>query len=379
MVRVSLVEVKEIETAVEEAISLLGGIDRFVKRGDRVLIKVNMFIQEKFTSGKITDPRLVIILAKMFKQRGAKVTVGERTKNIYLNFEEFPEIKEYAEVVSFDDLPHNHLRLENARALRIPIAIPRLVEECDVFVNVPGLRTHALTLISNAMKNLMGILPGEIPLYAHLCGLESSIVDLNVYRSSHLIISDAIYSVQGNFPTEGESILSNFILAGDNVVAVDAIAATILGFSPSEVEHLKEAEERGLGPLKREEIELKGVPLEKVLTRIKFLPPALDYENFREKFYFLDGNACAPCKRALAGGIATLSKHPEFRDWKNLTIVVGPQEKIPVVPTSQALLFGNCTYKYRKMGKQVPGCPPLASQAYQAILSIFSSQSGSKT
>lgn len=375
---VSIVDMKEREIydGVKEAIDLVGGIELYVKPGNLVFIKPNMFIFDKdYTSGKTTDPRVTIAVARMVKEAGGRVIVGERTKNPLKTFEYYPEIYDYAEVISLDDAPHHHGHLFGAKSLSANIPIVDIINECDVFINIPGFRTHMLPLYSNAMKNLMGLLPSDCPRHIHKFGLEGSIVDLNYHRPSDLVISDAIYSLQGNFPGKGWPAETNVLMASNNAVAADVVGAEIMGFAPTEINFLVEANQRGMGPISLDEITIKGKPLSFAQERIQLEQTEISYEPYKDRVTIIDHNACSACKRGLIGGLADLKlTNPEvFAGLKaeDLTVIVGPLEKKPEIKTSKVLCYGNCTYKYRELGKYQFGCPPLAGQARTAITDLY--------
>ncbi|MCX7719731.1 MAG: DUF362 domain-containing protein [Dictyoglomus thermophilum] len=357
--------------SVGDAIDLIGGIDKYVKKGDIVLIKPNAFISKE-EKGFISDPQIVLSLAKLCKEQGAKeVYIGERTPTVFKWYKN--EDINFAKVVCFDDPPYNLRTLPEAEVIKSAVPIPKIVEECDVFINVPGLRFHALTIISNGMKNMMGIMPKETTLLIHVSGLEDAIVDLNRFRKSNLVVTTAIHTLVGNFPVSGYGIESNTLIVGDNVVAVDAIAAKILKVDPYEIRHLTLANKLGLGPIDLSEIELSGVPIESLEWREKIVKPVLDYEEFRDKINIIDPSKnCLGCKRAMASGIAGIFEENPKADLKDITVVIGPVEELNKHKlTDKIILFGNCTFPYKDKGLYVQGCPPRANMAKQAIKKIM--------
>lgn len=357
--------------SVGDAIDLIGGIDKYVKKGDIVLIKPNAFISKE-EKGFISDPQIVLSLAKLCKEQGAKeVYIGERTPTVFKWYKN--EDINFAKVVCFDDPPYNLRTLPEAEVIKSAVPIPKIVEECDVFINVPGLRFHALTIISNGMKNMMGIMPKETTLLIHVSGLEDAIVDLNRFRKSDLVVTTAIHTLVGNFPVSGYGIESNTLIVGDNVVAVDAIAAKILKVDPYEIRHLTLANKLGLGPIDLPEIELSGVPIESLEWREKIVRPVLDYEEFRDKINIIDPSKnCLGCKRAMASGIAGIFEENPKADLKDITVVIGPVEELNKHKlTDKIILFGNCTFPYKDKGLYVQGCPPRANMAKQAIKKIM--------
>ncbi|MGC9002931.1 MAG: DUF362 domain-containing protein [Dictyoglomus sp.] len=320
----------------------------------------------------MSDSQVVLSLAKLCKEQGAKeVYIGERTPTVFKWYKK--EEINFAKVICFDDPPHNLKTLPEAEVIKSAVPIPPIVEECDVFINVPGLRFHALTIISNGMKNIMGIMPKETTLLIHVSGLEDAIVDLNRFRKSDLVITTAINTLVGNFPVGGYGIESNTLIVGDNVVAVDSIAARVLKVDPYKIRHLTLAKKFSLGPIDLSEIEFLGVPIESLEWREKIVEPTLEYEEFRDKINIIDpSKSCPSCKRAMASGIAGIFEEDPNADLKDITVVIGPVEDLNKYKlTKKLILFGNCTFPYKDQGLYVQGCPPRANMAKQAIKKLM--------
>ncbi len=376
MAKVSIVNTysTSIRDCLNRSVELIGGWDRFVKRGDRVLIKPNIFIKGDYRSGKITHPELILSVCKALWEIGAKVFICERTNNIYENLKDYPEILKYARIISLEELPCKNTTLKNAISLKISLPIPEIINDCDVFINMPSIRTHALTKISNSLKNIMGILPDTAAFHLHQCGLHRSIVELNQYRKSDLIISDGTYSLQGDFPPFGEPLKSNIIISGDNPVAVDAVTAKVIGFEPEEVKHIKIAFKQGLGPISLKEIKLYGESIETIKKTVKFKKAISNIDNLKDKFIFYTGGICMDCIPSAASGlIATLEqKWIKNIDTRDIAIVIGSSGELPVINEKNIILFGNCTYPYIDIGNYIPGCPPQATMIFEEIKKLCS-------
>ena len=374
MAKVSIVRVtnEEIFNAVKSAVDLLGGMSRFVRPGDRVLIKVNMFVNAPAPIAVLTDPRVAVAVARLASEAGGEVTVAERHPHIHEHLKPYPEIQRYARVVSFDDLPHTMVTPRGARHLKAPIPLPDLVDECDVFINVPGLRVHYLSRLSNGMKNLMGLLPGWATLHVHGYGLEGSFVDLNFHRPSDLVVTDGVISLEGSFPGKGKAKETNLVMAADNVVAADAAAAACIGIEPSKLDYLREAHERGLGPIDLAEIEFAGAPLASVMGKIDLRLPETSLDAAGERIHVvLGGKTCDACRRALEGAIHETMLNPAFKQLSPVTVAAGLLEHAPEAGPEPLVLFGNCTYAHRHLGEHVRGCPPLVSKGKEAILATM--------
>ena len=366
--KVSAVKVKDdaLRAAARRSVELLGGMGAFVSPGDRVVIKPNMFINVGPETGKITHPALVLEVAHMAREAGAeKVIVAERNFAYHDIFKGFEEIYDIAEVVNLDEAPHRLVTIPGARNLRHPIPVPRLIDEIDVFISCPGLRTHGLSYFSNGLKNIMGILPGWNVLHVHGYGLEESYLDLDRYRPSDLVVTDAFIAVEGNFPAEGDPRPLNFVFAADNPLASDFAACRLLGLTPQETPVMAEAVARGLGPGSMEEIEFLGDPLEPPSEPI--VRPPSDLTSFTRDFELVMEGDCYGCRGALAGGLTLVrNAAPELyeRAAGCVRIITGPDPRVNDSPFN--LFYGTCANRPRKempargQGLYIPGCPPLA-------------------
>ncbi len=353
--------------AVRRGIDLMGGIERYVRPGALVAIKVNMFTRAAPESGKVTHPAVVLEVARLCHGCGARVAVIERTPHYDLIFQGYEEIERYAELLSLDTAEHRHVSLPGARTLVHQVPWPTIADTCDVFINIPGLRTHALTKYSNGMKNLMGLMPDMATRYIHQYGLDGSICDLNYRRPSDLVITDAIYTLEGNFPSEGAPVRTDLITVADNVVAADLVGMRIVGQDPSEVFYLQEAISRGMGPASLEDVELVGDDLAEATAGIRVEPAPRDPEPYRGQHRVLADWVCDSCRQALAGGLLAASHRPALAAMEGVTIIAGPQVDEPKVEGGRALIYGNCAYRYRHLGHYEPGCPPLAYQVGKGL------------
>jgi len=376
--KVSIVKTADtgIEDSLNRSIELIGGWERFVTNSDSVLIKPNLFIKESYESGKITHPLLILADCKAIHRLGADIVIAEKTKNIYHNLKDYPEIKTYAHIMSFEEVSCRNITLQEADALKLSIPVPTLMDECNVFINMPSIRTHTLTKISNSLKNMMGILPDTAAFHVHVCGLQRSIADLNFIRKSDLVISDGIYSLHDNFPAAGKPLKTNIIVSGDNAVAVDSVVAEIIGFCPMEIGHIRFAYQRGLGPVSFDDIELSGEPIENVTRTINFIKAPSNLEFIEKKINVIYNNTCDECVAAAASGLteAFSGKVRMNIEKEKVAVVIGPFEKLPEIKAETIILYGNCTFPYKQLGYHIPGCPPQANMILETIKKISNNQ-----
>ncbi len=341
--------------AVEQALDLLGDPFGQIGRGDRVVIKPNMF-QRK--AGFRTSPQILLALAARASSRGAEVFVAERTQVLKEVLDGSP-VHRYAQVVSFDDRPLRIAQVPGATSLRVPIAIPDIVLECDFFIGAPQLRTHSSVVLTNAMKNLIGLLPGFTTRIVHMAGVQEAIVDLNLLRPQHLVVCDALTVIEGNYPMAGDCREVGIVAASRNAVALDATMAAVAGVEPWELAYLRDAHQRGLGPIDLADIEVRGSRVEDVAFTIERAPA--DIALPREGIHIYADTACEDCRRWLAAVIHLL-RNELLRFPGEMTIMSGPLEHLPEL-RGAVVLVGNAMYEHREAGVYIEGCPPRAIQA----------------
>lgn len=343
-----------VDDGLHRLLDLLGDPLAGLRPGADVLIKPNLF---QTRPGFHVSPALLAAIARVVAEHGARPVIAERTHAIYEILRDH-EAARYARVVSFDDLPLRITDIPGATSLRVPIALPELILDCDYFIGVPQLRTHASVVYSNAMKNLVGLLPGYTTRIVHMAGVDESTVDLNVLRPQDLVVCDGTTVIEGNYPMDGQARKVGFLAAARNAVALDVAVGTLAGFDPDSVAYLRDAHERGMGPLKLEDIELLGTPLaelafDMVKAPVEIVPPRAGIHVHAE-------NACPACARFVAGAMRALAE--ELCAWDGeMTVLSGPQAEPPPL-RGVVVLVGNCLYENRDLGIYIEGCPPRAIQ-----------------
>jgi uncharacterized protein (DUF362 family) len=262
--RVSIVRVEgSVEDAVRSAVDLLGGMGEFANPGGSYLIKPNLFTTISAERGATTDPRIFMALAEMIAEAGAKSVVGE-----------CPATGSYARPdIVFDGLGVREICREAGVEINVldreePVRVenpdaeivkefwfPRFSLKCDGIVNVPKLKTHTLTKLTCAVKNLFGLQQGGTKANHHVRtgndpeAFSRLLVDLYGCINGHVALNvvDAVVAMEGEGPTTGDPVDLGLIIAGEDAVAVDLVASAVMGWEPLEVGTNFLAVERGLG------------------------------------------------------------------------------------------------------------------------------------
>jgi uncharacterized protein (DUF362 family)/Pyruvate/2-oxoacid:ferredoxin oxidoreductase delta subunit len=241
---------------VRRAVELLGGMSRFVSSGEKVVIKPNVCCGKESSTGAVTDPEMVAEVCRMVAECGATPVVAEspiypfKPERVFSRpgYADFTE-KYGFEFIDIDNAPFREIQVPRGKAIAHSF-VSTDVLQCDKFINMPVMKTHLQTVVSLGLKNMKGIVVGKQKHIVHLQGLDEGIVDLNTVVKSHLVIVDGIIGMEGTGgPTNGRAVEMDVIVAGDNVVEVDSVATRIMGGDPSEVDHIRGAERRGLGSM----------------------------------------------------------------------------------------------------------------------------------
>ncbi len=240
---------------VRAAIAQLGGMERFVKNGARVVVKPNVLTGRPPEYATTTNPIVLSTIIRMCLEVGAdEVTVLDYpTSSARAAFKESGLAQATAEAggklkyLSNRDFERVDLP-EGVAITSWPLVTEAL--EADTLINIPIGKTHGMAGLTLAMKNLMGIM-GDSRGKIHI-DYPQKITDVNTRVKPHLIVLDAYRILTRNGPTGGnldDVAMPKTVVAGVSPVAVDAYGATIMGWQPTDLPSLVEAASRGLGEI----------------------------------------------------------------------------------------------------------------------------------
>ncbi len=277
-----VVVLKTSDDAVEQTVRMLfemaGGIEKYVSAGERVLVKPNFLAPKKSTTGVTTDLRVIEAVVKMVLDQNAIPVVGDGVPIAFDAEITFKRLgmrrladKHGIELVNMDQYPSEIVTIENAMVLK-EIPISRLVFEVDKIINVPVMKTHSQTTVTLGMKNLKGCVPGKHKLTAHRLGVSRAVVDLNTVIKPTFTVMDAIECMEGNGPMNGRSKRMDLLLGSDDVLALEIVAAKIMGLDPYTVRHIQLARDKDIGEYKFKNIRVLGAGIDEVKS--DFLIPA---------------------------------------------------------------------------------------------------------
>lgn len=321
MAIVSIAQENNMRIAVQKAIRLLGGIENFVCQQDKVVIKPNLVFALPPFTGFTTDYPIVqaiIQLCQGMKPSQIAIAEGSGGYDTKLAFRKggFLELakKFETQLVDLNECPTTKVEVPMGYTVQV-LQVPTVILECDVLISVPKLKLYKRVpeqrdWVSLAVKNLMGALPGKgkysstrpsgmavecsrefwasdgkffYPEYKQWwspqgekqrihTNFSQGLVDVHMVIKPALNIIDAfiVNDDTDMSTTQGkEPFALNTILASQDPLALDCIAAKIADINPFDILYLKCAAERGLGESDYKQIQVKGTPLKKIITTWK--------------------------------------------------------------------------------------------------------------
>jgi uncharacterized protein (DUF362 family)/Pyruvate/2-oxoacid:ferredoxin oxidoreductase delta subunit len=149
------------------------------------------------------------------------------------------------------------------------VSVSRIVFDADIIISLPKFKTHGLTVVTGAIKNSYGFLPGAQKAKLHMAAgsierFHDMVVEVFKIRPPDLFIVDAVVGMEGNGPASPDLRNIGMILASDNAVAMDGVIATMMGCEPRLLRFLRKAKESGLGDYDPANMEVIG-ELRKIL------------------------------------------------------------------------------------------------------------------
>lgn len=299
----------EAQASVKKAVSLLGGIEKFIKPGSRVLIKPNLLSARSPDEGVNTHPEIIRAVARLVKDFTPRVLVGDSPggwglKDIDKIYEKSGVkkvcLEEGLELVRFDKA----VEIEG-----FPIA--SIIREVDSIISVSKFKTHSTTILTGAVKNMFGIVVGLHKAQCHLKAPmpdELAVLLVKVFNIARPVLSimDGVVGMEGEGPAAGSLMHPGLILASRDAVSLDAVFSELVGIDPLSIPTTREASRKNKGIADLDKIDIVGERLEDVrikrfklprTTKIYKLPRSLIRVALKGiKFFpFINKNKCRQC------------------------------------------------------------------------------------
>ncbi len=272
---VSLAHCTEYERpAITEAIarqfSLLGGLERFVKRGDKVLLKPNFIAPRPRRCATQTDPAIIIETARMLKDFGARPFVGDSPA--WGNVRTCVRALELEGPLKKLDVPIRQLNRPVSRQIAgVKVGISSVALDADVIINLPKFKSHQQLVATFAVKNMFGCVSGKWKAYWHFakgsretkfCKL---LIEIYKHLAPALTVIDGITVMDGPGPISGRPRPLGWLIGGTDPIACEVVCGKLINLEPERLPIVNTAKQMGFGCANAESIEITGDPFPKAV------------------------------------------------------------------------------------------------------------------
>ncbi|MBS3755779.1 MAG: DUF362 domain-containing protein [Desulfobacterales bacterium] len=367
--------------ALQKGIDLIGGLED-LNPSDNILIKPNIVwslggAAPKY--GLITTTRLIEDIIILLREKGCrKISIGEGSpvnKELGANtlkgfsWSGIGKIakKHDVKLVDFNDA-QVQIKLGKKH-----VDVARSAVESDFLINVPVLKTHAMTKVSLGMKNLKGCLSMKSKKKFHMLDLDEMIALLNTKIKPKLTVIDGIYAMEKGPLPSGRAHRMNLLITGRDVFTCDIVGSSVLGIDPATVEHLLKFSGISGKPIETESISVLG-------ERIQDVCGSLEWQSDLESIYHLadmgitvqwPGNRfCTNCVICAGITFSCFCKDNLGVKIPPLEVCFGPDVKAKE-NSEKVLLIGDCAVRSNRSRKdaiKVEGCPPKIFEAMTTLM-----------
>jgi uncharacterized protein (DUF362 family)/NAD-dependent dihydropyrimidine dehydrogenase PreA subunit len=284
-------------------------------KNKKILVKPNLlgpFLPER---GVTTDPRLISAIVRELKKcRPKEIVVGDNSGSIHFNPLKIAKITGIFDASDgcYRNIAREVVEVKVESKFIEELFISKIVKEADYVINVPKFKTHSLTTITGAIKNMFGIIPGGKKAKLHtftrsIKEFAELLVDIYQIRVPDLNIMDAIIGMEGKGPTNGKLRIINKVISSDNGISLDSVMAAMMGLKPDTIELLQIAKKRNLGKIDISNIIIDGelevisgfkTPNNGFLQRIrkKVVPHIFSFATVKP---IVNHNKCKICKKCI--------------------------------------------------------------------------------
>lgn len=256
---------EKVSDALQKHFELSGGLDKFVRPGDSVLLKPNFIAPRSHRHATQTHPVVIIETARLLKDFGAKPFVADSPA--------WADVFACAKALRLDgplkemDVPVKQLdklKWRRVGAGKTKVGISSVALDADVIINLPKFKSHQQLVATFAVKNMFGCVTGKRKAIWHFrkggdtddfCEL---LIDIYRYLKPALTIIDGVYAMDGPGPIRGRTRPLGYIIGGVDPIACETICAGLVNIEPERIPIIKTAGQIGFGCSNPEKIEIAG-------------------------------------------------------------------------------------------------------------------------
>ena len=301
------------EGAIRALVEQMGGMGRFVRPGERIVLKANLLRAAPPESAICTHPAVVEAVSKLVKEAGGTPVICDSPGGALHKEAVLRSLYEKTGMAAAAAAAGAELSMDSStRTVSLPegkvlrqAEIITPVAEADGVIDLCKMKTHVLMSMTGAVKNLFGVIPGLSKVGYHATHPDHAtfadvLLDLTGYVKPRLSLMDGILAMEGDGPgSSGTPRQAGLLLAAANPLALDTAAGAIMNLPRQDNPVLLAAERRGLTPCRMEDVELIGGTVEELrMADYKF--PASTKSNLMDFLGPLARPAERLCKKALS-------------------------------------------------------------------------------
>jgi uncharacterized protein (DUF362 family)/Pyruvate/2-oxoacid:ferredoxin oxidoreductase delta subunit len=265
----------EIEEKLTSLVNLMGGMAKFAKNGEKIVLKANLLREARPEQAVCTHPSVIAAVGGLARKEGALPVIADSPgggyrytaktlDKIYRTSGMLEAAGKAGIEVNRDTTSRPVSYADGMLTKHFDIITP--VFEADAVFNLCKMKTHLFTVMTGAVKNIFGVIPGlsKTGYHAKLhdaTRFAGMLLDLAQYISPRLNIMDAVLAMEGDGPGSGDPRHVGLLLGSENPLALDVVAGEIMGIDRTQNPIIMEAERRALKPNRIEEIEIIGADL----------------------------------------------------------------------------------------------------------------------
>lgn len=280
-----------VKEAIDKSLSDLGGLERFFQPGERIFLKVNLLMARKPEEVTTTHPLVVEVLAEALIAYGCPVIIGDSPggpfnpsilKRVYRETG-MEDVAARTGATLNSDVDRFEKKNPDGHILK-SLTLAKMLKQADHVVSVCKLKTHGMTKMTGATKNLFGCVPGALKAEYHfkmpdVYDFSDALIDICQGVQPTLSVMDAIIGMEGEGPSSGTPKTIGAVMASTSPYHLDMAAARIMKLTEQDVPMLKRMVERGLCAEGMADIEFLGDPLESVVQE-EFEVPEITNVSF---------------------------------------------------------------------------------------------------
>ena len=304
---------EQAEVCIRALVEQMGGMDRFVRPGERIVLKANLLRAAPPESAICTHPAVVEAVARLVKEAGGTPVICDSPGGALHKEAVLRSLYEKTGMAAAAAAAGAELSMDSStRTVSLPegkvlrqAEIITPVAEADGVIDLCKMKTHVLMSMTGAVKNLFGVIPGLSKVGYHATHPDHAtfadvLLDLTGYVKPRLSLMDGILAMEGDGPgSSGTPRQAGLLLAAANPLALDTAAGAIMNLPRQDNPVLLAAERRGLTPCRMEDVELIGGTVEELrMADYKF--PASTKSNLMDFLGPLARPAERLCKKALS-------------------------------------------------------------------------------